>query len=88
MRRFTAITLSTLALTGTATIAEAAITGVSGQTNWLLLPPPSCVAGALTGFNAFAWDEQQNVPLINTFVDFTNNPGNMGSPTPGLLNGS
>ena len=68
--------------------ASAAITGVSGQTTWLGSPPVSCWPGALTGFNAFAWDEQQNVPLTNTFVDFTNNPGNMGSPTPGLLNGS
>lgn len=68
--------------------ASAAITGVSGQTNWLLLPPPSCTSGSLTGFNAFAWDEQQNVGLTNTFVDMTNNPGNMGSPIPGLLNGS
>ena len=68
--------------------ASAAITGVSGQTNWLLLPPASCTAGALTGFNAHAWDEQQNVALTNTFVDMTNNPGNMGSPIPGLLNGS
>ncbi|HEX8876721.1 MAG TPA: hypothetical protein VF777_08240 [Phycisphaerales bacterium] len=84
MLRLAAITLSA-SLTAT---SFAAITGVSGQTTWLFAAPPSCVSGALTGFNAHAWDEQQNVALTNTFVDFTNNPGNMGSPTPGLLNGS
>ena len=68
--------------------ASAAITGVSGQTTWLFASPASCVSGGLTGFNAFAWDEQQNVSLTNTFVNMTNNPGNMGSPIPGLLNGS
>ncbi|MBY0112373.1 MAG: hypothetical protein K2Y21_06095 [Phycisphaerales bacterium] len=68
--------------------ASAAITGVSGQTTWLFASPASCASNALTGFNAFAWDEQQNVPLVNTFVDMTNNPGNSGGPIPGLLNGS
>lgn len=68
--------------------ASAAITAVSGQTTWLLSPPASCVSNALTGFNAFAWNEQQNVPLVNTFVDMTNNPGNSGGPIPGFLNGS
>ena len=71
-----------------AATASAAITGVSGQTTWLFAPPAACGPGALTSFNAFAWDEQQNVSLTNTFVDMTNNPGNMGSPIPGLLNGS
>ncbi|MFN9975447.1 MAG: hypothetical protein ACK58T_36705, partial [Phycisphaerae bacterium] len=86
--RTAALLLVAAASTLAAHDASAAITGVSGQTNWLLLPPASCTAGTLTGFNAHAWDEQQNVALTNTFVDMTNNPGNMGSPIPGLLNGS
>lgn len=85
--RTTALTLVAFTVLG-AVHASAAITGVSGQTTWLFASPASCVSGALTGFNAFAWDEQQNIPLTNTFVDLTNNPGNMGAPIPGVLNGN
>lgn len=68
--------------------ASAAITGVSGQTTWLGSPPVSCWPGALTGFNAFAWDEQQNITLATLAVDMTNNPGNSSFMVPGLLGGT
>lgn len=68
-------------------ISNAAITGVSGQTTWLGVSPASCVPGALTGFNAFTWDEQQNAPLFQP-VNMINNPGTSSSPTPGAVGGN
>lgn len=68
--------------------ASAAITGVTGQTTWLGSPPVSCVPLALTGFNAYAWDEQQNITLATLAVDMTNNPGTSAFTIPGLLGGT
>jgi MYXO-CTERM domain-containing protein len=74
-----------LALTGSA--ASAAIVGVTGNTTWLGTPPPGCAPGQLSGMNAFAWDEQQNVAL-SLNVDMTNNPGSSTSPIPGTVSGT
>lgn len=68
--------------------ASAAITSVSGQVTWLGSPPASCVSGALTGFNAYAWDEQQGITLATLAVDMTNNPGTSAFTVPGLLGGT
>lgn len=64
--------------------ALASITGTFGQVIQIA-PPPSAVLGAQTGFNAFAWNEKQNVALPATFFDETANPGSSGTPTPGLV---
>jgi MYXO-CTERM domain-containing protein len=54
--------------------SSAAIVGVTGNTTWLGTPPPSCVPGALTGLNAYVWDEKTNVSL-SIIANMTNNPG-------------
>jgi hypothetical protein len=77
----------TMAVLGMALPATAGIVGVSGFTTQLGAPPPSCVPGALTSTNAFAWDEQQNV-FLNLPVDMVNNPGSSTSPVPGVVNGN
>jgi hypothetical protein len=79
-----AVTLSALVLTAS---AHAGITGVTGATTWLALPPASCVPGALSGITAYAWDEQQNTPLT-LIADMVNNPGNSGAPIPGPITGN
>lgn len=70
-----------------ASSASAAITAVSGQTTLLGTGPVSCAPGALTGFNAHAWDEQQGVPLTNLPVNMVNNPGTSAGAIPGTLTG-
>jgi hypothetical protein len=87
MKNRTAIALSTLALAAAALPATAGITGVTGMTTWLAVPPAACTPGALTGLTAYAWDEQQNTPL-SLIVDMVNNPGNSGAPIPGPLTGN
>lgn len=68
--------------------AFGAITGVAGQTTWLLTPPAAATPGSLLGPNAFAWDEKQNLFVTNVMCDLTNNPGNSGSPVFGLVSGN
>jgi hypothetical protein len=75
---------SALAVLLAAAHAPAAITGTFGQVTQIGAPP-SAVLGALTGFNAFAWDEQQNVALPATFFDETTNPGGSATPLPGIV---
>ncbi len=70
-----------------ATVANGAITGVAGATNWLVVPPLSCMPSALTGPTAFTWNEKQNLLVSNIACNMVNNPGNSGSPTPGLVSG-
>ena len=70
----------------TASLASAAITGVTGSTAWLGYPPAACGLGQLVGINAFAWDEQQSIPLTIA-CDMTNNPGTSTSPIPGVIGG-
>lgn len=85
----TASTVASLAaLALAATSASAAITSVSGQTTLLGSPPASCVPGALAGFNAFAWDEQTNVPLSSYTVNMVNNPGTSLTPIAGSVTGN
>lgn len=72
---------------GMAMAAQGAITGVTGQTTWLLTPPAACTPGALFGPNAYAWNEKQALVVSNVLCDLTNNPGNSGAPVPGLISG-
>lgn len=84
----TRITLAALVTVASlAPIAQASITAVGGATTWLGTPPPSCTLGALQGFTAYAWDEQQNVNLSNLYCDETQNPGSNSGSIPGLVNG-
>jgi MYXO-CTERM domain-containing protein len=69
--------------------ASAAISGTSGQTTWLGTPPLTCTVGTLNGFNAYVWDEQQNINVANVFVNMANNPCPApGSAIPGLVSGN
>lgn len=67
--------------------ASAAILSVSGQTTLLGSAPADCTVGQLTGFNAFAWNEQTNQSFAALNVDMVNNPGNSSGPIPGVLSG-
>lgn len=88
MKLITKLSLAACGLTAVVSSANGAITGVTGQTTWLGSPPVSCVPLALTGFNAYAWDEQQNITLATLAVDMTNNPGTSAFTIPGLLGGT
>lgn len=88
MRRIAAITLSTLALAGTATNAGAAITGVTGQTTWLGVNPSSATFGSLTGPNLYCWDEKTNITTTGVWADMTNNPATESSAIPGVVAGT
>ncbi len=82
------VALSALSLVALATsAASASVTLAAGQAQ-IISPPPSCVPGALSGFNAFAWNEQTNVSLTNLPVDMTNNPGSSGSAISGFVGGA
>lgn len=79
-----AAALATLA----AASAHAAIVGTTGVAMQIGNPPIANFP-PLTGPNAFCWDEQQNVLVsAGAFADLTVNPGNSGSPTPGLVIGT
>ena len=67
--------------------AFGAITGVAGQTTWLLSPPLAATPSSLLGPNAYAWNEQQALTVSNVPVDLVNNPGNSGSPVAGTVSG-
>ncbi|MBX3390817.1 MAG: PEP-CTERM sorting domain-containing protein [Phycisphaeraceae bacterium] len=73
--------------TGLASAANAAITGVSGATTWLPLPPASCMPGALTGPTAFAWNEKQGLLVANVACNMVNNPGASPGAVAGLVSG-
>lgn len=81
---FAAVALS--ALTTLVGSASAAITGVSGQTTWLGVAPVACTPGALTGPNAFTWNEQQGIFINNVQCDMINNPG-VSPGIPGQISG-
>jgi len=81
----TRIALAAFALASGA--ASASIINVSGSTTWLNTPPAACGPGQLTGFTAYAWDEQQNVALTLS-VDMVNNPGSSAAPIAGFANGT
>ncbi|MFZ2875685.1 MAG: hypothetical protein WAZ94_14515 [Phycisphaerales bacterium] len=80
-------TLAILALAASAAPALAAITSVSGSTTFLNTPPGACTPGSLTGFNAYAWDEKQNILFTNLYVDESQNPGSNAGAIPAILNG-
>ncbi|MGH7243164.1 MAG: PEP-CTERM sorting domain-containing protein [Phycisphaerales bacterium] len=88
MNLLSKLSVAALGMTALLSSANGAITAVSGQVTWLGSPPVSCVSGALTGFNAYAWDEQQNITLATLAVDMTNNPGTSAFTIPGLLGGT
>lgn len=71
-----------------ATLASAAITGVTGSTTWLGSPPASCVPTTLMGPTVYAWDEQQNVSTSGVYVDMVNNPGTSAGAIPGVIAGA
>jgi MYXO-CTERM domain-containing protein len=83
-----AATALTTLLSLAAPHAAASITGVTGATVQLGSPPVSCNPGALTGFTAYAWDEQTNIPLSVFGMDMTNNPGTSNAPLPGPVSGA
>lgn len=83
--KFSVVAIGTAALVSG---ANGAIVSWTGQTTFLGSPPVSCAPLALTGFNAFAWDEQQNITLATLAVDMTNNPGTSAFMIPGLLGGT
>ncbi|GJQ29992.1 MAG: hypothetical protein HBSAPP03_18760 [Phycisphaerae bacterium] len=67
--------------------AHAIITSVS-LPNMQIAPPPIANWPAITFPDAVAWNEQQNVFVASgVMADLTVNPGNSGSPTPGMLVG-
>ncbi len=76
---------SLAAIALTSSLASATIVSTTGGVT-LIGAPPSCVPLALTGFGAYAWNEQQNVNL-NLNVDMVNNPGSSNGPVPGIFNG-
>ncbi|MEK6702176.1 MAG: hypothetical protein AABZ53_07930 [Planctomycetota bacterium] len=61
------------ALTALAGSSHAAITGASGQANWLLSAPASALPGALPGLPAYCWDEKTNVNHSGLNVNITSN---------------
>jgi uncharacterized protein (TIGR03382 family) len=76
----------TIAILALSSSAGATIINVTGATNWLGSAPAACGFGQLVGTTAFAWDEQQNIPL-SVACDMVNNPGNSGSPVSGVISG-
>ncbi len=81
------LTMGVAALALTAPFTSASITGVTGATTWLGSPPAACGFGQLFNVTAYAWDEQQNIPLTAA-VDMTNNPGSSTSPVFGVITGN
>lgn len=81
----TLLTYSLATIVLTSSLSSAAITSVTGGVVQIGAPA-SALPLALTGFTAFAWDEQQNLAL-NLNVDMVNNPGSSNLPFPGVFNG-
>lgn len=54
--------------------ARASIVSTAGQTTWLASPPASAWLGALTGANAYVWNERQNQPAGLIPVNISVNP--------------
>lgn len=68
-------------------IASAAITGVSGATNWLGVNPPNATQGSLIGPLAYAWDEQTGVSSTALPVNLTSPGSYTGGPHFGIAAG-
>lgn len=89
MKLSASILMTVASLAVSAGSASAAISGVSGQTTWLITPPISCTVSTLNGLNTYVWDEQQNINVTNVFVNMANNPCPApGSAIPGLISGN
>ncbi|CAG0968386.1 hypothetical protein PHYC_01107 [Phycisphaerales bacterium] len=83
----TATLFAALASVAFAAASQAVIVGTTGVALQIGNPPIANFP-PLTGTNAFCWNEQQNVLVsAGAFADLTVNPGNSGSPTPGLVVG-
>lgn len=73
-------TLSTIvALSLSAAAANAAITGNTGMTTYLAVPPVNAQQFNLTGATAYCWNEQNNVNSSATVVNLTT-PGTYTGP--------
>lgn len=66
--------LPILASASLALAARASIVSTAGQTTWLASPPASAWLGALTGANAYVWNERQNQPAGLIPVNISVNP--------------
>lgn len=66
--------LTLLAACSLAAASSASIVSTAGQTTWLASPPPSAWLGALTGANAYVWNERQNQPAGFFPVNINVNP--------------
>ena len=66
--------LPLLAAASLAFAARASIVSTAGQTTWLASPPASAWLGALTGPNAYVWNERQNQPAGLFPVNISVNP--------------
>lgn len=80
--------VSVLGVIAFATVSQGAITGVTGSTTWLGVPPVNCSPSFLMGGTVYTWNEQQNVSTGGVFVDMTNNPGTSAGAIPGVLAGA
>jgi len=85
MKTISALSLC-LSVAAVAFPASASITSVGGLVTQIGAPP-SALPGALSSFNAWAWDEQQNLLLPPVPVDLSTNPSNSGAPVAGVLAG-
>lgn len=77
--------IALVALAAAAPLANAAITSTFGACVQIA-PPTIANFPNLSSPIAEAWNEQTNV-TGTIFADLTTNPGNSGSPTPGVLTG-
>src|SRR5256885_827901 len=86
---FTRPAIALSAVLALAPFAGAAITGTTGQATQIGAPA-SCLPFALTGPNAYAWDEQVNVTVSSgLLVDMSTNPSFApGGNVPGLVTGA
>lgn len=64
--------------------ACASIVSTSGSCTQIVAPP-NALPGALSAFNAWAWDEQTGISLAAMPVDLSTNPSNSFGPVPGFL---
>lgn len=75
-----------LAAVGLSTPALASIM-TTGLGAVQIAPPTTANFPTLFSINAEAWNEQQNVNVVNVFADMTVNPSMSTTPTPGLVSG-
>lgn len=83
------LTATMFALASVAAVALPAAASIIGTTGMVtqIGAPPSAMPGALTAFNAWAWDEATNISLGTMAVDLSTNPSNTFAPVPGFISG-